>query len=136
MKGEVNRMLKSYVAVFTKEEDGFVVHFPDIENAFTEGDTLEEALSNAESVLGVMLAYLIERNEKIPKQSSLELINKKIDKNQFTSYIQTDYSKYIRNTKAVKKTLTIPDWLNKRAEENGIQFSQTLTEALKEKLGV
>lgn len=40
------------------------------------------------------------------------------------------------STNGKKTGKTISDWLNKRAEENGIQFSQTLTEALKEKLGV
>lgn len=36
--------------------------------------------------------------------------------------------------KSVKKTLTIPEWLNKRAEKVGINFSQALQEILLSKI--
>ncbi|WP_314066054.1 hypothetical protein [uncultured Vagococcus sp.] len=43
---------------------------------------------------------------------------------------------YLRASTVVKKAVTIPDWLIKRAEKEGIDLSGTLVEALKEKLGV
>jgi hypothetical protein len=38
--------------------------------------------------------------------------------------------------KAIKKTLTIPKWLDELATEQSVNFSQTLQDALKEKLGI
>ena len=40
------------------------------------------------------------------------------------------------NNKAVKKTLTIPEWLNEEATALGINFSQVLQDALKEQLNI
>lgn len=39
------------------------------------------------------------------------------------------------NSKAVKKTLTIPEWLNEEAMTLGINFSQVLQDALMQKIG-
>ena len=47
----------------------------------------------------------------------------------------TDRKKY-RPKKAVKKTLSIPYWLNELAEKEHINFSGVLQEALKKRLGV
>lgn len=41
-----------------------------------------------------------------------------------------------RGVKAVKKTLTIPEWLNTRATQEGVNFSKVLQEALKQELGI
>ena len=46
-----------------------------------------------------------------------------------------EYAK-MHNHKAVKKTLTIPEWLNEEATALGINFSQVLQEALIQKIGV
>ncbi|MBK5245397.1 MAG: type II toxin-antitoxin system HicB family antitoxin, partial [Eubacteriaceae bacterium] len=54
----------------------------------------------------------------------------------FTSLVACDLTQYVRSSKAVKKTLTIPDWLNNMAEKNSINFSQTLQKALMEKLHI
>jgi len=40
------------------------------------------------------------------------------------------------NSHAVKKTLSIPEWLNILAESEGINFSQVLQESLKKELGI
>lgn len=130
-------MLKTYVAVIQEaEEGGYTLYFPDVENAYTEGDNIEETMTNAQEVLGVMLAYRIEEEEPFPVQSSIADINNSLTHNEFAALIQVDYTQYIRDSKVIKKTLTMPDWLNKMAEKEGIAFSATLVEALKEKLGV
>lgn len=61
-----------------------------------------------------------------------------LEKNQFISYVNIDIDEYRKkyNNKAVKKTLTIPMWLNTLSEKDNINFSQILQEALKEKLGI
>ena len=54
---------------------------------------------------------------------------KRLDKNAFATLIQSDVD-LAKNTKSVKKTLTIPAWLNQRALDKGINFSKVLQEAL------
>jgi len=50
------------------------------------------------------------------------------------SYVSSDVSKYRKKTRAVKKTLTIPEWLNEEAEKNHINFSSVLQKALMDEL--
>ena len=61
MKIEYPAMIKP------QEPDGYLVTFPDIEEAFTEGDTLEEALFNAAEVLSLVLESRIDDREEIPE---------------------------------------------------------------------
>jgi antitoxin HicB len=123
-----------YPAIFKQEENGYSVVFPDIHNAFTSGETLPEAMEMAQDVLCLMLYEAEESGTPIPEASSIQSIATKAD--EFTSLIACDtleYRKFYDN-KAVKKTLTIPAWLNTMAERNGINFSATLQAALKNEL--
>lgn len=124
-----------YAAVFTKEEDGnFSVIFNDLEGCYTCGSTLEEAIEMAEDALALTL-YEYEINKKeIPNPTDISVI--KVNENEFVNYIACDTLEYRKmyNKKAIKKTLTIPEWLNREALRNNINFSAVLQEALQEKL--
>ena len=77
-----------------------------------------------------------EDNDKIPKDTPINNIN--LLKNQIPLLIEVHMPLYrtaIEN-QSIKKTLTIPQWLNKIAEQNKINFSQVLQSALKEQLGL
>ncbi|MBE6030864.1 MAG: type II toxin-antitoxin system HicB family antitoxin [Clostridiales bacterium] len=124
-----------YPAIFTKEEKGYSILFPDFEGCFTCGDTLEDGIMMAEDVLAFTL-YAYERdNKEIPLPSNHTQLT--VAANEFVNYIACDTIEYRRkyNTKAVKKTLSIPEWLNEAATRAGINCSAVLQEALKEKLG-
>ncbi len=125
----------SYPAVFTPEDNGsYSVNFPDLENCYTCGDTLPDAIMMAEDVLAFAL-YEYERNQKvIPSPSRPEVIALQHD--EFINYIACDtlaYRKRFSNT-AVKKTLTIPEWMNEAAISMGLNFSQILQDALLSKI--
>lgn len=62
----------SYPAIFTEEKVGWSVNFPDLENCFTSGKTLEEAIDMAKDVLHITLEYMFENNIDFPKSSSLK----------------------------------------------------------------
>lgn len=123
-----------YPAVFIKEEDGFSISFPDLMGCHTQGDTIEEAFENAEDALTLYLYHLEENGTLIPTPSIM-----KDSKENETIYIISvdtmEYREQFDNT-AVKKTLTIPSWMNKAAEKQGVNFSQVLQFALREKLGL
>lgn len=124
-----------YPAVFEKEEDGrYFVYFPDLEGCNTQGDTIEEAYEMAFDAMGLVLSYRNDNNLQIPQPSQPESIE--LEKNQVVVVVQFDMMEYLKKheSKAVKKTLTIPSWLNEAAIEQNINFSQALQEALINKI--
>lgn len=125
-----------YPAIFITEEEGYSVIFPDLEGCHTQGDTLEEALDMAKDALSLYIFDMVEDKKEIPKASNPKDV--KVDDDSFISIIEFDLLEYQKkyDSKAVKKTLSIPNWLNIRAEEAHINFSQLLQSALKKELNV
>lgn len=120
-------MKTAYPAIIHEEGGSFWVEFPDLDGCFSDGDTLAEAASNAEEALGAYLCSLIERDISVPKASDIHDIHAD---DGFTSIIVTEPMNYMKSTKSVKKTLTIPEWLNDAAEKRHINFSSVLQKAL------
>lgn len=124
-----------YPAIFHPEASGgYSIVFPDLSGCVTEGENLADAFWKAENALGLYLYSLKEADEILPDASVPETIE--LAKGDFLTLIEWDELEYLRRTdnKAVKKTLTIPSWLNSRAEKMQINFSQTLQEALLRKI--
>lgn len=123
-----------YPAVFHKaEEGGFWVSFPDIPECMTQGDDMQDAYEMAVDALGLSLSTMEDAGEVIPEASQLD----RVDAEDGTLIIvEFDMAEYRRrhSSKAVKKTLTIPEWLNEAAVRENINFSQVLQEALMKKL--
>ena len=120
-------MLKIYPAIFHEEGDSFWVEFPDLEGCQSCGSTLEETMELAQEALGLYLATKIESKENIPEASGIKDF---MVSDGFVSYVTTNPNKYRRKTRAVKKTLSIPEWLNEEAEKKHINFSSVLQSAL------
>ena len=123
-----------YPAIFEEEEVGYSVHFPDIQGCITEGDTMEEVFDMAKDALGLNISYMRDKKMNIPQPS--KPIDIKTEKGQSVVIIELDYAEYLRKNeaRAVKKTLSIPSWLNEEAIVAGVNFSQVLQEALMMKL--
>jgi predicted RNase H-like HicB family nuclease len=129
-----------YPAVFDPNENGgYTVTFPDLPGCVTEGDNLDEALLMAAEAMALHLYGMERDGDEIPEPSkpSDVTLPEDVDKDAFVTLVQarTEPIRDELQNRAVKKTLTIPQWLNDAAEKEGINFSQTLQFALKEKLG-
>lgn len=125
----------AYPAVFTLEEDGtYSIIFPDLEGCYTCGDSLEDGIEMAEDALALTLYGYEKEGREIPKASVPTAIA--VSENEFVNFIACDTMAYRKmyNNKAVKKTLTIPEWLNEAATSMGLNFSQVLQEALISKI--
>ena len=123
-----------YPAVFTEEDSGYSINFPDLPNCFTSGETLGEAIEMAGDILCLTLYEMEQAGTAIPAPSELRDIP--VGSKEFVNFIPCDtveYRKFFDN-RAVKKTLTVPSWLNDMAERAGINFSATLQSALKQQL--
>lgn len=126
-----------YPAVFvTEKEGGYSVYFPDVEGCFTCGDSLEDALVMAKDALSLMLVDIEDEKKSIPEVSDIRKL--KLKKNEFATLISADTMVYRQtlNNAAVKKTLSIPAWLNRAAIASGINFSQVLQDALRAQLNM
>lgn len=125
-----------YPAIFEKEKDGYTITFPDFPECITEGDSLEEAYSMAFDALGLCIEDYKANKKLLPQASNPN--NIKTNNNSFIAIIEFDLLSYERkhSNKAVKKTLTIPSWLNTLAEEQHVNFSSILQQSLKEHLNI
>lgn len=125
-----------YPAIFHKaEEGGFWVEFPDIPECMTQGDKMQQAYEMAVEALGLALVNRKEEKEEIPVPSEIDRIQ---GEDGTLVIVEFDMQEYLRkhNSKAVKKTLSIPEWLNEEATAMGVNFSQVLQEALMSKLNI
>ena len=110
----------------------------------TCGKTETEAMNMAVDCLAGYLYTLKKDGEQAPaasamKDVSLKKIAKELDADTadaFISMVSVDVAEYAKThfEKSVRKTLTIPAWLNIAAQEKKINFSQTLQEALLAKI--
>ena len=137
-------MLSMYPACFYKEDDGYSVIFPDLNYLATQGDSFEDAMEMAVECLASYL-YIAQRDgEDVPAPSSLVNIDpvavaKELDPDlpvgeAIVNLVSVDVAEYAKKhfEKSVKKTLSIPAWLNEAAVAQGVNFSQVLQRALKE----
>ena len=127
-------MLAIYPAVIHDDTDGLWAEFPDMPGCFTQGDNQEELLANAAEAIECFLLGLLEDGENLPTPTPPQNIHPK-EKNTYVSLIQADID-LSKNTKSVKKTLTIPAWFNQRALASNINFSNLLQNALMKELNV
>ena len=114
-----------YPAVFHSNEDGtYTVLFPDLPGCISEGKTLGNAMKMAEAALTQWIEYLKDSKEEIPVPSNLYDIE--LGNNEFVNFIRAD----IKDNRAVKRTISLPRWMDEQAAEEGLSLSKILQEAL------
>ena len=120
------------------EEGGYTVIFPDLPGCVTEGDTLVGAVEMAIDAASGWLLYSADENKQLPAASDIKNVTPDEYENGFVSIISVDLDEYSKKygNRAVKKTLSIPAWLNSIAEKENVNFSQVLQEGLKKHLGI
>lgn len=139
-------MLSVYPACIFKEDNGYSVVFPDLGYLSTCGETLDSAISASVDCLAGYLYWLEKDGEPIPKASALETVDPQKIAGElgeepgeaFVNLITVDVAEYAKThfERSVKKTLTIPAWLNQAALQQNLNFSQVLQEALMAKLKI
>ncbi len=125
-----------YPAILTQEDDGVIVTFPDVEGARTDGATMEEALENAEDVLNLMLLTMEERKIDIKPPTPIATLD--VPKGSTVALVRADTLAYSRkvDTKAVRKSVSIPAWMDALAREHNLNFSNVLQNAICRELNI
>ena len=121
--------------VIINPDKSYTIDIIDLIRCTTEGDTLNEAIENARETIGLYLEDLDVKD--YPKPTNL-FQKIKIKNDEIIVLLDFDLDEYRRkyDNKAIKKTLTIPNWLNTKAEEKGVNFSYVLQKALKIELNL
>ena len=125
-----------YPAIFEPNElGGFNVCFPDLPAA-TQGKSIEDAIAMGRDSLELLLYTYEEEGIQAPEPTPISDIT--VEPGQFVSLIDADTLEYRKmfNNRSVKKTLSIPEWLNEAAVKENVNFSQVLQEALKDRLSL
>ena len=124
-----------YPAIFHKDANGgFWISFPDFPECLTQGENIENAYRMASEAIGLCIDERLINKETLPQASSP--VDYLVEKDDFSCLIEFDYIQYkrIHNNKSIKKTLSIPEWLNEAALSRNINFSQVLQDALLQKI--
>ena len=124
-----------YPAVFTPLADGhYDVYIPDLPHCRTFGVSLADAIEMAQDAASMWLWDAENNKELIPLASN----SLPCEANQFVNMVLSDTDAFRRqmDSRAVKKTLTIPAWLNHQAEAAHVNFSSILQAALKTHLQI
>lgn len=122
-----------YPVILKQENDGVLITIPDfgkIEKVKTE------PLKVAHELIGSLIADKEKQGEPIPAHSSEYEIE--VGKNETIVYVHIwmPYFRKAQKETYVKKTLTIPDWLDQLAKEKDVNFSAILVKGLKKELGI
>ncbi len=126
----------TFPAFFYFDEDGISIEFPDLPGCLPCADTSEEAFANAKEALGLHLYGMEQDHEEIPQPTPIHQLHP--EDGAIITMIDV-FMPAVRdriNNSYVKKTLTIPSWLNQAAEAENVNFSQLLQESLKNYLGI
>ena len=123
--------MKEYVypAIFHKNDDGsYTITYPDLPGCISEGKDLGNAMYMAESALTQWVEYLIDKKKEIPEASMLGALE--VGENEFANLIRAN----IKDGRAVRRTVSIPKWMDDAVSEAGLSLSKVLQDALKTRL--
>lgn len=126
----------AYVAVFSYDEDGISIEFPDLPGCYpcAEKNNTEEAIKNAKEAMGLHLWGMEQDGEEIPMPTPITGLV--LEQNQVPFLVEV-FMPPVReriNSKFVKKTLSLPAWLAAKADEEGVNCSKIFQNALMEYL--
>jgi predicted RNase H-like HicB family nuclease len=118
-----------YPAVFHKNEDeSYTIAYPDFPGCISEGKTLGNAMYMAQSALTQWIGYLSDKKQEIPQASAIEDVSVKLGEFVNLTYVE------VKDGRAVKRTVSIPKWMDDKVIQSGLSLSRVLQEALSERL--
>jgi predicted RNase H-like HicB family nuclease len=118
-----------FPAIFHKNNDGgYTITYPDLPGCISEGKSLGNALYMAESGLKQWLGYLTDHKQEIPAASQADNIT--TNKEEFVNLIRVE----LNDEHAVRRTISIPKWMDEKAASSGLSLSRILQDALAERL--
>ena len=120
-----------YPAVFHPNADGsYTILYPDLPGCISEGKSMGNALYMAQAALTQWIGYLTDKEQPIPAASNARDVE--TEAGEFVNLIRAD----VKDNRAVRRTVSIPKWMDDKVSEAGLSLSRVLQDALKERLSV
>lgn len=118
-----------YPAVFHPNDDGsYTITFPDVPGCISEGKSLDNALYMAQDALSTWMEYAMDSGMEVSPASRPQDIS--LDATEFTSLIRAE----LKDSRAVRRTVSLPKWMDDKVSETGLSLSKVLQDALKDRL--
>lgn len=118
-----------YPAIFHENEDkSFTILFPDLPGCISEGKNLANAIYMAQSALSQWMEYSIDKSLEIPSPSNLQEVA--VEKGEFVNLVRAE----AKDGRAVRRTVSIPKWMDDKVIESGLSLSRVLQDALMQRL--
>ena len=116
-------------AVFHPNADGsYTILYPDLPGCISEGKSMGNALYMAQAALTQWIGYLTDKEQPIPAASNARDVE--TEAGEFVNLIRAD----VKDNRAVRRTVSIPKWMDDKVSEAGLSLSRVLQDALKERL--
>lgn len=120
-----------FPAIFHKNNDNsYTISFPDLPGCISEGKSLGNAMYMSQSALTQWVEYLTDKKQEIPLASNPQEIP--VAQGEFVNLIRAD----VKDGRAVRRTVSIPKWMDDQVSETGLSLSRVLQDALKDKLHI
>lgn len=117
-----------YPAIFHANNDGsYTITFPDLPGCISEGKTLGNAMYMAQEALTQWVEYLTDKKQEVPAASKSQAI--KAGTGEFVNLIRAE----IKDGRAVKRTVSIPKWMDEKVIDSGLSLSRVLQDALSQR---
>ena len=125
----------AYPVIITTIGKDLIASVPDCE-IDTHGSDLVNAIEMARDAISIWCISMQDEGYKLPNPSDITTI--KCNDGELVTLVDVDLAEYRKSieTRTVRKNLTLPSWLNERAERANINFSSVLQRALKEELQI
>ena len=118
----------AYPAIFHKNEDTtYTITFPDLPGCISEGKSIANAIFMSQAALTQWIEYLNDKKMQLPAPSPLASIH--VEADEFINFVCIDY----KENRAVKRTVSIPKWMDDLVIESGLSLSRVLQDALKQR---
>lgn len=115
---------------FNADDGSYTITYPDIPGCISEGKSLENALYMAQDVLFQRMELILEEKQTPPSASALADIHP--EEGEFVNLVRVS----VRDERAVRRTVSLPKWLDDQVSAAGISLSRVLQDALKERFGM
>ena len=118
----------AYPAIFHKNEDStYTITFPDLPGCISEGKTIANDIFMSQTALTQWVEYSKDKKMQLPEPSPLASIT--VEKDEFVNFVCINY----KENRAVKRTVSIPKWMDDLVIESGLSLSRILQDALKQR---
>ncbi len=119
----------TYPAKIKRKKNELILEFVDFPETIVSAENEDELIESAQEVLALLLLDYIEKSKEPPKPSF-------VDDGAVYVHVWLPYYKNMAKEVYVKKTVTIPQWLDLLAKENNVNFSACMVKGIKEELGI